>query len=139
MTYHILKIPVAAILLTGASALAVSAEDLTLAHQYPDTQPIGDGYNMWAERVEELSGGDITVQVFPGSTLIGSNESFASVQSGSVSASNMIGGFQVGDIPELAVFALPFMYDDYDHYRRAVDAGLFELAQGGMKKRASSS
>lgn len=135
MAFNYFTTTAAAILVTGMSALGVSAQSLTLAHQYPETQPIGDGYDLWAERVEEMSDGEITVQVFPGSTLIGSSESFAAVQSGSVSASNMIGGFQVGDIPELAVLGLPFMYDDYDHYRRAVDAGLFEMVQGWYEEK----
>lgn len=124
-------------LAAGAAALFVSAAaanaesvTLTLAHQYPATQPIGDGYNLWAKRVEELSNGDITVRVFPGSTLIGSDESFTAVSSGSVSASNMIGGFQAGDIPELASITMPFLFDDYGHYKRAVDGGLRELAAG---------
>lgn len=120
----------AAALLYVAGPSAAQSVTLTLAHQYPSTQAMGDGYNLWAERVEELSGGDLAVKVFPGSTLIGSDESFAAVSTGSVSASNMIGGFQVGDIPELATLGLPFLFDDYAHYRRTVDNGLFELVQG---------
>ncbi len=119
----------AAVVIASGAALAQSVT-LTLAHQYPSTQPIGDGYNLWAKRVEELSNGDITVRVFPGSTLIGSDESFTAVSSGSVSASNMIGGFQTGDIPELAAITMPFLFDDYGHYKRSVDGGLRELVTG---------
>ena len=119
----------AAMLMATGATLAQSVT-LTLAHQYPSTQPIGDGYNLWAERVEELSNGEIKVRVFPGSTLIGSDESFAAVATGSVSASNMIGGFQGGDIPELAAITMPFLFDDYAHYKRAVDGGLRELVSG---------
>ena len=43
----------AALVFASGAALAQSVT-LTLAHQYPSTQPIGDGYNLWAERVEEL-------------------------------------------------------------------------------------
>ncbi|TWG61362.1 MULTISPECIES: TRAP transporter substrate-binding protein [unclassified Aminobacter] len=117
----------AAALIVASGAAFAQSVSLTLAHQYPSTQPIGDGYNLWAKRVEELSNGDIKVQVFPGSTLIGSDESFNAVSTGSVSASNMIGGFQAGDIPELASITMPFLFDDYAHYKRAVDGGLREL------------
>lgn len=123
-----------AMLAAGAAALAIASSSalaqsvtMTLAHQYPSTQPIGDGYNLWAKRVEELSNGDISVKVFPGSTLIASDESFTAVSSGSVTASNMIGGFQTGDIPELAAITMPFLFDDYAHYKRAVDGGLRDL------------
>jgi len=117
-------------LLLAIAPVNAQSVTLTLAHQYPSTQAMGDGYNLWAKRVEEMSNGDIAVRVFAGSTLIGSDESFTAVSSGSVSASNMIGGFQVGDIPELATLGLPFLFDDYAHYRRTVDNGLFELVQG---------
>ncbi len=119
-------------LATGANAQSVS---LTLAHQYPSTQVIGDAYNYWADRVEELSEGEITVQVFPGSTLIGSDESFAAVVNNSVSASNMIGGFQVGDIPQLSAVGMPFLFDDYAHYRRVVDGGLYDLVAGWYEEK----
>lgn len=128
-------------ILAGASmaiALATASTaqvNLTLAHQYPSTQAIGDGYNMWADLVQTRSNGEITVRVFPGSTLIGSNESFASVAMGAVSASNMIGGFQVGDIPALATVGLPFMFDDYDHYERVVNNGLREMVYGWYEAR----
>jgi len=120
----------AAALIVASSAVLAQSVSLTLAHQYPGTQPIGDGYNLWAKRVEEMSNGDIKVRVFPGSTLIGSDESFTAVSTGSVSASNMIGGFQTGDIPELAAITMPFLFEDYAHYKRSVDSGLRELASG---------
>lgn len=119
-----------AIVLLLASSATAQSVTLTLAHQYPSTQVIGDAYNYWAERVEELSGGDIAVRVFPGSTLIASDEAFSAVSTGSVSASNMIGGFQVGDIPQVAAVGMPFMFDDYAHYRRVADAGLADMVGG---------
>lgn len=125
-------ISIVMMLATDATAQSIS---LTLAHQYPSTQVIGDAYNYWAERVSELSEGEITVQVFPGSTLIGSDESFAAVVNNSVSASNMIGGFQVGDIPQLAAVAMPFLFDDYAHYRRVVDGGLYDLVAGWYEEK----
>lgn len=116
--------------LFAATSLMAQDVTLTLAHQYPSTQKLGDGYNLWAKRVSEMSSGKIAVKVFPGSTLIGSDESFSSVSTGSVSASNMIGGFQTGDIPALATIALPFLFDDYEHYRAVARGGLFELVSG---------
>lgn len=137
MAHEILKsLAAGAIALVLASQAAVAESvTLTLAHQYPSTQPIGDGYNLWAKRVEELSNGDIKVRVFPGSTLIGSDESFAAVSTGSVSASNMIGGFQTGDIPQLAAITMPFLFDDYAHYKRAVNGGLRELVAGWYEEK----
>ena len=113
------------------TAGAVHAQDvkMTLAHPYPDTQPIGDGFNLWAARVNEISDGRIDVRVFPGGTLIGTTEMFSAVSTGSVQAGGMIAGLQVGDIPELAVFGLPFMFANDTEFRAASDAGLFEMAQ----------
>ncbi len=103
---------------------------LRLATQYNQNQPIGQGYDKWAQNVTERSGGRIEVKVFHNRTLIDSVESFAAVSSGSVDASNMIAGFQTGDLPDLSALQLPFLFTDNAHYRRVLRAGAFEHIAG---------
>lgn len=112
----------------GGLARPARAADfnLRLATQYNPGQPNGQGYDRWAEAVSKRSGGRINVRVFHNRTLIDSVESFAAVKSGSVDASNMIGGFQTGDLPDLAGLQLPFLFADDAHYRRVLRAGAFD-------------
>lgn len=117
----------------GAASLArpAAAEQvIRLATQYNLTQAIGQSYDRWAKQVTDKAAGTLTVKVFRNRTLIDSVESFAAVKSGSVEASNMIAGFQAGDIPDLAVLQLPFLFDDHAHYRRTLRAGLFQMLAG---------
>ncbi|MBV8848722.1 MAG: TRAP transporter substrate-binding protein, partial [Methylobacteriaceae bacterium] len=100
--------------------------NIRLATQYNPNQPIGIGYDRWAEAVTNRSQGRVAVRVFHNRTLIDSVESFASVKSGSVEASNMIAGFMTGDLPDLSALQLPFLFDDHAHYRRVLQAGAFD-------------
>ncbi|MEQ9815352.1 MAG: TRAP transporter substrate-binding protein [Azospirillaceae bacterium] len=127
-----------AAMLAGGTALAAlmaggaaTAQEFTmrLAHHYPTTHVQGQGYEYFVERVAELSDGRIETITYPAGSLINGLESFEGVRSGTVEASNMIGSFQVGDLPELDAFMLPFQFDDAAHFRRALDAGLFEIIQ----------
>lgn len=113
-------------LLAGSTALAQDARML-LAHHFPTTHAQGKGYEFFVRRVAELSGGRISATSFPAGSLISGHESFEAVRTGSVQASNMVASFQTGDIPELDVFSLPFQFQDAAHFRRTLDAGLFDI------------
>lgn len=99
---------------------------LKLAHHYPAGHMMGKGYALFAKVVEQKSNGDVDVKVYPGGTLIDGHESFDAVKSGTVDASCMISNYQVGHLPQLDAFGLPFMFDNHDHFRRTLDNGLFE-------------
>jgi TRAP-type C4-dicarboxylate transport system substrate-binding protein len=105
-------------------ALAAKGQ-LRLAHHYPATHMMGKGYTLFAKVVEEKTNGQIDVKIYPGGTLIDGHESFDGVKSGTVDASCMISNYQIGHIPALDSFGLPFQFDNHDHYRRTLDNGLF--------------
>ena len=107
---------------------------LTLAHHYPKTHPQGRGYEMWAEEVSANSNGRIRVRTHPARSLISGREAFKAVKTGSVHVSNMIGGFQSGNMPFINGYHLPFLFDDADHFRRTLDNGLFDLIAGEYEK-----
>ncbi|MCB1364490.1 MAG: TRAP transporter substrate-binding protein [Rhodobacteraceae bacterium] len=111
------------------AATVAQAQDhsMRLAHHFPTAHVQGKGYEFFTARVAELSDGRIATTSFPGASLISGHESFEAVRTGTVQASNMISAFQVGDIPELDVFSLPFQFEDAAHFRRTLDAGLFDI------------
>lgn len=123
--------------LLSAAAIAVSigaqnaawAQEFTmrLAHHYPDTHIQAGPIRSFVAAVEEESDGRINVQVYPAETLVSSREVLDATESQVVDAAIMPFNFQVGDIPSLDLFTYPFMFDDAEHFRRAVDGGLFDL------------
>ena len=60
---------VAATLCFGLGATMASAETWRMATKQPSDSPEGIVYDFFAERVAELSGGDLTVDVYPNEQL----------------------------------------------------------------------
>jgi TRAP-type C4-dicarboxylate transport system substrate-binding protein len=112
----------------GSFVPAVAQEfKMRLAHHYPDVHIQAAGVRLFVEEVEKNSGGRISVQVFPAQTLITGREALDSVEGGVVEAAPMPGNYQTGSIPELEYFTYPFMFDNAQHFRRAVEGGIYDL------------
>lgn len=115
------------VMFVGLNSQAFAAGDqLRLSHHYPATHMMGKGYALFAKLVKEKTNGQINVKIYPGGTLIDGHESFDGVKSGTVDASCMISNYQIGHIPELDSYGLPFLFDNHDHFRRTLDNGLFK-------------
>lgn len=117
----------ASVALSSGTPAVSQSVNMMLAHHFPTTHVQGKGYEFFVARVQELSGGRISAKSFPAGSLISGHESFEAVRTGSVQASNMVASFQTGEIPELDVFSLPFQFTDAGHFRRTLDAGLFDI------------
>ncbi|MFC1532871.1 TRAP transporter substrate-binding protein [Thermodesulfobacteriota bacterium] len=110
----------------GQGQIFAAEGQLRLSHHYPATHMMGKGYALFAKLVKEKTNRKLNVKVYPGGTLISGHESFDGVKSGTVDASCMISNYQIGHIPELDSFGLPFQFDNHDHYRRTLDNNLFK-------------
>ncbi len=69
---------------------------------------------MWADRVSELSGGRITITVYPASQLGSLDEMAEAVTLGTLDACMGDTSFLSNFLPELGVLSLPFLIKDYD-------------------------
>jgi C4-dicarboxylate-binding protein DctP len=115
-------------LLKGLLSLAVVAS-LSFAAEYvikfshvvsPNT-PKGKAADYFAKRVEELSHGKIKVEVYPNAQLCGDKVvlrkmKFNAVQMAAPSFSKF-----TGLVPQLALFDLPFLFNDADHLHKVLD------------------
>jgi len=115
-------------LIKGLLAIAVFAS-LTFAAEYvikfshvvsPNT-PKGKAADYFAKRVQELSHGRIKVIVYPNSQLCGDKVvlrklKFNAVQMAAPSFSKF-----TGLVPQLALFDLPFLFNDENHLHKVLD------------------
>jgi TRAP-type C4-dicarboxylate transport system substrate-binding protein len=107
------------------------AQDFTmkLAHYYPESHvqagPVGD----FVKAVEEKSEGRIKVQVYGAQSLVTGREALEALEGGVVEAALMAGNYQSGSIHEIEFFTYPFIFEDAEHFRRAVnaDGGIFDM------------
>lgn len=112
----------------AASLLAVSGpavaadykEEYRLSTVLPDSFPWGAGGKRWAELIKEKTQGRISVKMYPGTSLVGGDQTkeFTALRQGTI---DLAVGSTINwspQIKELNLFALPFLMPDY----KAIDA-----------------
>ncbi|MEB8387217.1 C4-dicarboxylate TRAP transporter substrate-binding protein [Rhodobacteraceae bacterium KMM 6894] len=89
-----------------ATALPVAAETITASVWFPDSHPLtGDGYLELAKTLEDVSGGDLTLQVYTGTSLLPPAAHLSGLQDGIVDMTYHAGTYTPSDLPEDNVLA----------------------------------
>ena len=109
-----------------ATEAAAAAEDpvvhLTFAHaDSPDGSVNGEASKVFAKLVEEKSGGSIIIDVYPSAQLGTVAEAIQGVQNGSIDMTQISTSFLSNFCPEVGVFDMPFLFEDYQHVWDAED------------------
>lgn len=112
-------------------ALGAAAEcgshSLRISHQWP--APSGEDSDFrsqlaedFADRLEEASDGEISVQVFPGNTLAKATEQYDAMLAGSIDGSVFPLDYASGQVPEWGITLMPGLVRNHD-LARAFDEG----------------
>jgi len=89
---------------------------LKLAHVLDQSHPVHLGMEFMAKRVSELSNGAVEVQIFPSGQLGQEPETIEQLQRGSLAMVKTSAAALEQFVPEMAVFGLPYLFRDEDHY-----------------------
>lgn len=111
---------VAAVTLPSISAFADTAT-LRFAHVVREGDPAFIAAEAFVERVGELSGGEIAVQVFPAGQLGNNRKLFAQIQSGAVDMTYTPFNMLSDIVPEFATITGGYMFESQAHQRRVLD------------------
>lgn len=118
----------------GLMAAPAAAEELRYAHVGAE----GDIQTRYASEaaaaIEEATGGEITVQVFPASQLGNVAEMVDGVRLGSISMAHHDFASLARIVPEVAVFNAPFIYKDAEQALAATDPESSPALQGMNEK-----
>ena len=121
------------LLLCNAS-LCLAAVTLKLGHIAEPENPYGQGADYFANRVKELTKGQVIIQVYPSSQLGNQRDLVEGLTFGTVdmtlTGTAVLGNF----IPEVAVFDLPFIFRDIPHAYKALDSVGMELCKKGESR-----
>lgn len=123
---HVYK-TIAAAALAGSiafGAVDATAETLRASLIGPIETAQGQGLELFAKRVEELSGGALTVEIYPDGQLGNLAESVEQVQNGTIDMTTAVPSILAEFVPEMQVFAVPFLFRDYDHWLAVVDGDI---------------
>ena len=96
-----------------------------LATASPEDTVTGIYAEKFAEEVEELSGGELKIQVYHNSTLGGDTELIESVQCGDIPFVVQNTAPEVSYLPRLALFDLPCVFSDLDELHQVLDDETF--------------
>lgn len=89
-----------------ATALPAAAENITASVWFPESHPLtGDGYLELAKTLKEMSGGDLTLQVYTGTSLLPPAAHLSGLQDGIVDMTYHAGTYTPSDLPEDNVLA----------------------------------
>ncbi len=111
-------VAVCMILLTGTAFAAVEfkfAHSGSLEHQYQI------GAEQFKKLVEEKSGGEMKVTIFPQAQLGGERDLAEGVRMGTIEMSSVAAGNMAGFVPELQVFGVPFLFQTREQVYAVLD------------------
>ncbi len=95
---------------------------LKLAHGLDPSHPVHKGMVYMAERLAEKSEGRATIQVIAGGVLGSERDNVEQLQKGSLAMTKVSAAAMEIFIPEMAVFGLPYIFRDHDHFWNALNS-----------------
>lgn len=81
----------------------------------------------WCEKVEERTGGRVKFTIYHSKQLYGGKEEFAAVGRGDIDVGIPHDIYHTGEVPELGITSLPFLYESEDSAQKCLDAGLADM------------
>jgi tripartite ATP-independent transporter DctP family solute receptor len=123
-------------LATPGLVRAQSKRTIRLAHHLPIQSEQHAAAENFAKKVAEASKGAITIQVLPAAQMGGQREIIESVSIGTLDMGFGESGLYANYVPEFGVVALPYLYRDFDHWKKAVDGEVGSSLAESLEKKA---
>ncbi len=89
---------------------------LKLGHGLDEKHPVHQGMLAMKARLEELTGGRATMDIYSGGVLGGETDCLEQVQKGELAMTKVSAAAIEAFIPEMKVFSVPFAFRDADHF-----------------------
>lgn len=102
-------------------ARAEAAKVLKLAHGLDTGHPVHLGMVRMQERVAELSGGRLNIDIYPSGVLGSEVQCIEQLQSGELAMTKTSTAAMESFIPELGIFGVPYLFEGEDHYWNVLD------------------
>ncbi len=104
----------------GAGGAAAGAGEraivLKLAHGLDESHPVHKGMAFMKKRLEELTGGKASLDIYSGGVLGNEVDCLEQVQKGELAMSKVSTAALEAFLPEMKVFSVPFAFRDADHF-----------------------
>ena len=104
---------------------------LKLGHGLDTAHPVHIAMEFMKKRLEELSGGSVTIDIYPSSVLGSETQCIEQLQNGSLAMTKTSAAAMENFIPAMSVFGLPYVFRDADHYWKVLNG---EIGQALLQK-----
>lgn len=125
-------------LLRASGPNAVGRRDrivLKLGHCLDTAHPVHKAMEFMKRRLEELSGGTVTIDIYPSSVLGTEVQCIEQLQSGSLAMTKTSTASIENFVPQMSVFGLPYLFRDNEHCWDVLNGPVGrELLQKGKDK-----
>ncbi|SKA12633.1 TRAP transporter substrate-binding protein [Consotaella salsifontis] len=108
------------LILAGSLIGSAEARNLRLSHNQGEDHPVHKSMQWMADRVSELTGGDLTIEIYPSSQLGTQRESVELVQTGALDMAKTNASELEAFDPIYAVFNVPYVFADRDHFYKVI-------------------
>lgn len=124
------------LLTTGCDNLQKDTTTIKLGHGLDTSHPVHKAMVFMNDRLEEKSGGTMTIDIYPNQQLGSERESLELLQIGSLGMTKVSTGVLENFVPKLKVFGLPFLFRDREHRFQVLEGEIGEtLLNDGLDKR----
>ncbi len=108
---------------------------LKLAHGLDEAHPVHQAMILMKQRLEELTDGKATIDLYSGGVLGGETDCLEQVQRGELAMTKVSTAALEAFIPEMKVFSIPFTFRDENHFWTTLngDIGKKLLAKGAAQ------
>ncbi|AKJ65649.1 TRAP transporter substrate-binding protein [Kiritimatiella glycovorans] len=110
--------------LSGGGAQGRTQTVLKLAHCLSTEHPVHQAMEYMKTHLEEISDGRMTVDIYPGSVLGSETQCIEMLQNGSLAMTKTSAAAMENFIPAMAVFGLPYIFRDADHYWKVLNGDI---------------
>jgi tripartite ATP-independent transporter DctP family solute receptor len=94
---------------------------LKMGHCLDTTHPVHKSLLHMKKRLEELSGGKMTIDIYPSGVLGSEVQCIEQLQNGSLAMTKTSAAAIENFIPEMSIFGLPYVFRDSEHYWKVLD------------------
>ncbi|MDO3380691.1 TRAP transporter substrate-binding protein [Gilvimarinus sp. SDUM040014] len=106
----------------SACARDADVRTLKMAHSLDHTHPVHQAIVFMSERLDEISGGTMKIDIYPGGQLGSERELMELLQIGSLAMTKVSSSPMEGFVPAMKVFNIPYVFRDNDHFWRVLNS-----------------
>lgn len=114
------------------AAVGADARTLSLGANNNATDFIADGFRFYADRIKELTNGELEVEIFWSSQLGGAREMVQGVATGAIDMQLDVIELLVTFEPRIGVLSLPLVFRDKNHFAKFIGSDVFAESLDGL-------